>query len=182
MKDLRFSDSEVQLLSELLKLNSVEIVWDINAFYFNSEKVTYKLECFDDYPDGSNFEYDEIFYCRFLKLPELQKFKEGDPAFWFKIISTDSIIQAINILEVCHKYPEGVLVDESDELDFKGLNNVSLGLIITTKEGVLPAFLLPANHGFTWLEKFGFYKDKEVEEILKHKIKKYKIRELNKPI
>jgi len=176
MKDLRFTDSEVELLSQLLKEESLLIVWDLNAFYFNTKKETYKLECFDEHPEGSDFEYDEIFYCRFFKLEKPQKFKEGDSKYWYKIISTNTNIQAIEIVEVTQKFPEDVVVDEEQIQELKGVNKVSLGLILLTSEGLVPAILLPSNHGFSWHDKYGFYNSSEVEEMLKKEIKKYKIK------
>jgi hypothetical protein len=176
MKDLRFTDSEVELLSQLLKEESLSIVWDLNAFYFNTKKETYKLECFDEHPEGSDFEYDEIFYCRFFKLEKPQKFKEADRKYWYKIISTNTTILTIEIIEITQQLPDGVVVDDKMINELTGLNKVSLGLILTTTDGMVPAFLLPSNHGFSWHDKYGFYNSSEVEELLKNEIKTYKIK------
>jgi hypothetical protein len=176
MKDSRLTDSELELLSQLLKEDSVSIVWDINAFYFNTAKASYKLECFDDKPDGSGYEYDEIFFCKFLKLSKKEKFEVGNPKYWYKIIAKKAKIKALEVVEVVQKYPEARLVEENELEATAGINKVSLGLIITTTEGLVPAFLLPSNHGFSWPSKFDFYSFNEVNELLREEIKIYKIK------
>jgi hypothetical protein len=176
MKDLRLTDSEVALLSQLLREESVSIIWDLNAFYFNTENATYKLECLDDHPDGSDYEYDEIFYCTFTKLKKKEVFKEGDPKYWYKIISYKAKVETIEVVEAVQKFPENCLVNEFDLEKNDGLNKVTLGLIVTTSEGKVPAFLLPSNHGFSWPYKFDFYSFNEIEELLRKEIKIYKIK------
>jgi len=176
MKDLRLTDIEIELLSQLMEKESVSIIWDINAFYFNTAKDTYKLECCEDHPAGSNYEYDEIFYCKFLKLKKKQIFKEGDSKFWFKIISSQANIKEIDIVEVTQKFPEDKLVNIEELGNEEGVNKLSLGLIIKTIEGMVPAILFPSNHGFIWLDDYRFYSLNEIEEILKSEIKTYKIK------
>lgn len=178
MKDLRLTDIEIELLSQLIGQESVSIIWDINAFYFNIEEFTFKLECFDEHPEGSDFEYDEIFFCRFTKLKKKEKFKEGDSSFWFKIISIQAIIKDIDIVEVAQKFPDNQLVDIDELGNEDGINKVSLGLVLKTNEGIVPAVLLPSNHGFSWPDKYEFYSLSELEEILETEIKIYKIKKV----
>lgn len=176
MNDLRINSSEIILIRELIELKSVSIIWDINAFYFNSYDSTYKLECFDDLPEGSDFEYDEIFFCRFEKLNERIEFKTGDPKFWHKIVSEDTKIGSVKIVDVIEVYPDQRLIEESEKEKFEsGLNYISLGLIIETDEGFVPAFLLPSNHGFTWLDRYDFYSEAELNKLLEENIKKFKL-------
>ncbi len=162
---------------KLIKKQSISIVWDINAFYFNTNDLTYKLECFDDLPEGSDYEYDEIFFCRFEKLDKKIKFHKDNPKFWYKIILEDTGIESIKIVDVIEVYPDETLINETEKGNFNnGLNYLTLGFVIETKEGFIPAFLLPSNHGFTWLEKYGFYSENEVKILLKENIKKFELR------
>ena len=177
MKDLRINNEEINLIIELVKHQSISIIWDINAFYFNTNESTYKLECIDDLPEGSNYKYDEIFYCRFEKLNEKIKFHKNNPKYWYKIISEGTKIESIKIVDIIEVYPDGILIDETEKRNFdKGSNYLSLGFVIETKEGFIPAFLLPSNHGFTWLEKYDFYSENEIDNLLKENIETFELR------
>ncbi|MEP6902053.1 MAG: hypothetical protein ABJA66_09900 [Actinomycetota bacterium] len=177
MNELEFTTEEVSLISEIINQKSVSIIWDINAFYFNTQQFTYKLECISDLPEGSNYEYDEIFYCRFEKLNEKVSFSSNDPKFWYKIISKEIKVDSIKIINIIQVFPKDFLIDISEISNYKkGLNKLSLGLIVETKEGSIPAFLLPSNHGFTWQTKYDFYSQAEVSELLTDKITKFKLR------
>ena len=177
MNDLRINSGEISLIIELIKKQSISIIWDINAFYFNANNSTYKLECFDDLPEGSDYEYDEIFFCRFEKLDKKIEFQKDNPKFWYKIISEDIKIESIKIVDVIEVYPDEILIDETEKENFNnGLNYLTLGFVIETKEGFVPAFLLPSNHGFAWLDKYGFYSENEIGNLLKENIEKFELR------
>lgn len=180
MNDVRLTVSEINLLAELLTEKSVSIIWDINAFYFNASGVTYKLECYEVLPDGSNSQYDELFFCKFSRLPKSLLFKQEKPGYWYKIVAHNAEIQLLEIVEVTQLFPGNQLLDEQDiAVNAAGLNKVCLGLLITTEAGVLPALLLPSNHGFMWLEKYDFYERYEVEKILSEHIKKYRLKKVS---
>jgi hypothetical protein len=177
MSDLRFTSEEIKLISDLTNYESVAIIWDINAFYFNTDKATFKLSCTGDLPEGSDYEYDEIFYCRFEKLPEKVSFSSNDPKFWYKIIPSEIKIDSVKIINVVQVFPKDFLIDSSEISNHeRGLNKLSLGLIVETEKGLLPAFLLPSNHGFTWQTKYDFYSQAEVSELLKDNITKFELR------
>ncbi len=180
MSDLWFTNEEIKLISDLINYESVEIIWDINAFYFNTDKSTFKLFCETDLPKGSDYEYDEIFYCRFEKVDEKIGFKSNDPKFWYKIISTDIKIDSVKVIDVVQVFPNDILISINELSEFEdGLNKLSLGLIIGTEKGLLPAFLLPSNHGFDWQTKYDFYSETEIKEVLEKNIKKFELRNLS---
>jgi hypothetical protein len=172
MKDLTIDKKQIELIHTLTKFSSIEIIWDINAFYFNTDSKTYKLECFDEKPEGSDYKYDEIFYCQFQSLNERIEFEENNPKFWYKIISKDCKIIDICFLNVIELFPDNELVSTDNEGIYKsGLNKSTLGLIIETDKGFLPAFILPSNHGFQWQPKFDFYSKTEIDKLIIEKIK-----------
>jgi hypothetical protein len=180
MNDLRFTASEVKLLAELVNKNAVSIIWDINAFYFNTDSVTYKLECCDATPAGSDYQYDELFFCRLSKLPKEVRFEEGKVDYWYKIVACNTKILEIEVVETIQLFPGDKQLKE-DELPvgIGGLNRLCLGLLITTAAGVIPATLRPSNYGFAWLEKYEFYERREVEAILANDIRKYQLRKMS---
>jgi hypothetical protein len=179
MNGLALTKDEVNLISEMIKQQSVSIIWDINAFYFNTQKLTYKLECESDLPEGSDWEYDEIFYCRFEKLKKKLSFSSNDPKFWYKIISDETKIESVKIVNVIQVFPKDILVTCAEKSKHNsGLNKLSLGLIIETKKGLIPAFLLPSNHGFHWQTKYDFYSETEIEEILEKDVRKFELRKV----
>lgn len=71
MTDLRFTSTETKLIASLLNYDNISIIWDVNAFYFNTANATFKLECYDTQPEGSDNRFDEVFFCRFCKLNKL---------------------------------------------------------------------------------------------------------------
>jgi hypothetical protein len=179
MNDLRFTSDELKLLSELLNPSESSIIWDINAFYFNIAKSTYKLECFDASPDGSNYQYDEIFFCRFTKLSNQIQFEEDNEKYWYKIFSKSISISSFDIIDIIQVYPSQTIIDKNALKQYiNGINRMTLGVVINTPLGSIPAFLLPSNHGFAWHPKFDFYSKGEIEEILKSDIKNYEIRSI----
>ena len=176
MNDLTFNQEEIKLIHDLLKLNSVQIVWDINAFYFNSNSVTYKLECFCATPAGSEYKYDEIFYCRFQKSNEYITFEENKTEYWYKIFNRGVKIVSIKYINVLELFPCNKVVSEqsTDPRDM-GLNKSTLGLIIETDKGFLPSFILPSNYGFIWQPKIELYTKNEIEELLSENIPHYEM-------
>lgn len=171
MTDLRFTPVEIQLLSSLLSYDSLSVIWDINAFYFNTPKITYKLECFEAHPEGSDYEFDEVFFCRFEQLTEYIEFDATQAEYWFKVVATDTHIRSLEVIETAHVFPGNTMTHLQNR--GHGVTLISLGLVINTDAGVIPALLLPSNHGFTWLKKQGLYTSDEVEELLLHDIKTY---------
>jgi hypothetical protein len=171
MTDLRFTSTEIQLIAQLLNHDALSVIWDINAFYFNTPDTTYKMECFDAHPEGSDYEFDEVFFCRFEKLAERAEFDDSQPEYWFKTVATNAKISFIEVIETAHVFPEDNLI--STQVNGPGITPVSLGLLICTETGVIPAFLLPSNYGFTWLEKQSLYTSDAVEEMLQCHIKTY---------
>ena len=129
------------------------------------------MECFEARPEGSNYEFDEVFFCRFDKLAEYIKFDDSQAGYWFKKISTNSRIRSLEIVETAHAFPDNTITNIQDS--GQGITLVSLGLLISTDAGIIPALLLPSNHGFTWLEKQRLYTSAEVEELLQHDIRTY---------
>jgi hypothetical protein len=180
MNDVRFAASEVKLLAELLNKNAVSIIWDVNAFYFNAGSVTYKLECCDASPTGSDYQYDELLFCRLSKLPKEVRFEEGKVGYWYKIITSNTKILGIEVVETIQLFPGDKQLEE-DELPvgIDGLNRLCLGLLITTAAGIIPAILRPSNYGFAWLEKYEFYERSEVEAILANDIIKCQLRKMS---
>ncbi len=177
MKNLTIDKKQIELIKKMFEFSSVEIIWDLNAFYFNTEKRTYKLECFDEIPEGSDFKYDEIFYCTFSDLNERIEFEENNPKFAYKIISNDCKIIEIKYINVCELFPNNELVSIESLGNYQsGLNKLTLGLIIETDKGFLPAFILPSNHGFQWQPKFEFYSELEIEKLIAENIKYYEIK------
>jgi hypothetical protein len=177
MKDLSIDNKQIELIKKLTEFSSMEIIWDLNAFYFNSEMKTYKLECFVDHPEGSNFKYDEIFFCRFSELNERIEFKDEDSNFWYKIISRSCKIAGIKSLNVLELFPDNELIPIENFKNYEhGLNKLTLGLIIETDKGFLPAFLLNSNHGFQWQPKYEFYTAMEIDELIAENIKYYEIK------
>ena len=177
MKDLTLNKEQIELLINLTHFESVEIVWDLNAFYINSNLKTYKLECFAEKPLGSDYQYDEIFYCQFMELKKHIEFDGKDTKYWHKIISKDCKIIGIKYLNVMELFPEDILIPiENYETHKTGLNKSTLGLIIETNKGFIPAFLLPSNHGFSWHKKFEFYSKTEITELINENIKHYEIK------
>lgn len=171
MNDLTLGEIEINLLKEVARLNTIEIVWDINAFYFNSNSNTYKLECLGEKPTGSQYQYDEIFYCRFHKLNERIIFIENDSDYWYKIISNDCKIISIQYMNILELFPDNKIVPiESADLNAIGLNKSTIGLIIETDKGFLPAFILPSNHGFTWQPKMELYSKAEIEKLISENV------------
>jgi len=171
MKDLTIDTKQINLIQNLAEFSSVEIIWDLNAFYFNTEKKTYKLECFDEIPEGSDFKYDEIFYSTFTDLKKRIEFEENNPKFWYKIISNGCKILGIKYINVYELFPDNELIPiKSLEKYHSGLNKSTLGLIIETDKGFLPAFILPSNYGFQWQPKFEFYTAVEIDKLIIEKI------------
>jgi hypothetical protein len=174
MKKLELNTNEIELLKNVIACEQVEIIWDINAFYFNTKDSTYKLECYTDIPNGSDYEYDEIFFCRFKKLKKKIMFEKGNSKYWYKIVTHNSKIEQIEVLNVCQIFPNDELIPITDKNIFiNGLNSLTLGLIIKTDKGFIPAFLLPSNHGFHWQPKFGFYTEDEIENLILENIKHF---------
>ena len=131
----------------------------------------------DDVPEGGNAEeYDEIFFCSMTLLKEKEQFQENDPRYWYKVLSKDCKVLSIKSLNVLHKFPDNKLIPP-DKIDTSnmGVNKYSLGLIIETDQGYVPAFLLPSNHGFQWCDKFDFHSLKEINELLSKNIEHYEI-------
>ena len=129
-----------------------------------------------DKPVGSDYEYDENFYCRLFDLKERIEFKENDPKFWYRIISPNCKILRIQYLNVIQLFPDNKIIPiNAADKDKKGLNKLTLGMVIETDKGFLPAFLLPSNHGFQWQPKYGFYSKSEVEKLLEENIRDYEI-------
>ncbi len=176
MQDLRIDINQINSL-ESLKNKDVSIIWDINAFYFNLNNTTYKLECLNKNPVGSNYQNDEIFYCQFVKLSEKIEFEEGNPKYWYKIIDKKANIASIRIIDIIQEFPDdNLLIDENDATNKNGINKLTVGLILETKKGWIPAFLLPSNHGFSWQDKYQYYQKEEVMMLLKQELIKYKIK------
>jgi hypothetical protein len=172
MKELTLNMEQIGLIHHLIKLPSIQIIWDINAFYINTDSETYKLECLDESPEGSINTYDEIFYCQFTRINERIEFEKNNPKYWYKIISNDCKIIDIQYLNVIELYPDNKLIPIEKELNnTSGLNKSTLGLIIETDKGYLPAFLLPSNSGFQWQPKFDFYSKTEIDNLIIEKIK-----------
>ncbi|THH36294.1 hypothetical protein [Neolewinella litorea] len=166
MIDLRVNVDQVALLRCLIG-NCVKIVWDINAFYFNTQTATYKLECRTELPEGARSQYDEIDYCKVFALEEAIEFENDSSKYWYKIIDTNTTVKSIYIIDVSHKFPEDKLIDL--DLEYKkqnGVNNYTIGLIIITENGRIPAFITPSNFGFGWHPKFGYYSPNEIESLL----------------
>lgn len=176
MNDMRFTASEFKLLTEIANNRAVSIIWDINAFYFNTDGATYKLECCDAHPNGSDYQYDELFFCRLSRLPKRMRFEEEKIDYWYKIVAYNAKILRIEVVETIQLFPGDKLLGEYElPVSTGGLNRLCLGLLITTEAGVIPAILRPSNYGFTWLEKYNFYERSEVEEILANDIRKYQL-------
>jgi len=179
MNDLTINDRQKLLMKTLIGLQAVEIVWDINAFYFNTQLASFKLECLEAVPLGSNYAYDEIFYCDFSECNTRIRFENGDKNFWYKIISSDCVIHKIDFISVIELFPENKVIPiESANNHEQGLNKSTLGLILQTNKGFVPAFLLPSNHGFTWQPKFDFYSKDEVDQLLVDNIMYYEVMSL----
>jgi hypothetical protein len=177
MNDLRITEKESGLLRELINCESVAIVWDLNAFYFNTKTTTYKLECLADLPEGAASEYDEIVFCRFQKLKQMVVFRESEAGFWYKIVTKATKVHEVKIVDIVQVFPQEALIDRVDITKYEsGLNGLSLGCVIRTNEGSLPAFTLPSNFGFDWAEKYAFYSEGEVADILQTEIKKFELR------
>lgn len=155
----------------------MEIIWDINAFYFNTSARTYKLECIEEVPDGGSAEdYDEIFFCSVTRLKERQEFRENDPNYWYKVLSKNCKVLSIKSINVIHKFPDDKLIDPNKiDNSRAGLNKYSLGLIIETDQGFVPAFLLPSNHDFHWFDKIHFHSLMEINQLLSDNIEFYEI-------
>lgn len=172
MTDLTLRNEEIEAIKELKEFHSIKIIWDVNAFYLNSDKRTFKLGCFDEIPEGSDYEYDEIFYCRFEELPYYIEFFENDSNYWYKIISEDCRIVNIQCINVVQLFPDNKIVPiENYKSSENGLNRSTIGLIIETDKGFVPAFLLPSNFGFNWLNKFEFYTKSEIENLINEQLK-----------
>lgn len=177
MNDISFDKRQIELLKEIVDLDMVEIIWDLNAFYFNTDFKTYKLECFDARPLGSNFEYDEICYCVFVELDKRVEFTLTDTKHCYKIFSSNYRITSLEWLNVIEHFPENRLIATENQIAYQnGLNKSTLGLIIQTDSGFLPAFLLPSNFGFHWQPKFDFYSRTEIDELLSENIEHYEIK------
>jgi hypothetical protein len=131
MKDINsfaLKDQEIELIKEMMACEDVEIVWDINAFYFNTRGITYKLSCFEEIRYGSEYKYDEIFFCRFDKLEEPLSFDKNESKYWYTIITANCKLQKIELINVCQVFPNDELIPETDRWKFKdGLNNLTLG-------------------------------------------------------
>ena len=176
MQDLRIDNNQIDLLDEL-NGNIFTIIWDINAFYFNTPNTTYKLECIDEKPVGSEYKYDEIFYCKFFKLEEKIEFEVGNPKYWYKVIDKKAMIESIRIIDIIQEFPKDELLNKEEEaLNRNGINKLTIGLIVKTEKGWIPAFLLPSNHGFSWQEKYAYYEKEEIELLVKQELRKYKIK------
>ena len=174
MKDLTFDKKQLKLFKSLTDSASVEIIWDMNAFYFNTDSKTYKLECFDEKPLGSDFLYDEIFYCKFLELNKPLKFDENDSKFWYKKISKDCKILSFQFINIIQLFPDDIILPiKNANMQQDGINFLTVGVIVETSEGFLPAFLLPSNHGFQWQPKFDFYSKDEIHELLSENLEYY---------
>ena len=171
MTDLRFTSTEIQLIASLLNHDAVSIIWDINAFYFNTADTTYKMECLEAQPEGSDYEFDEVFFCRFEKLAECGRFDDSEQGYWFKTVVANAKIRSIEVIETAHVFPDNTL--SSIQVHGNGITHVSLGLVINTDAGIVPAWLLPSRHGFTWLEKQRVYTSDEVDKWLRYDIKVY---------
>ena len=174
MKDFRIKDDQLVLLNEV-KNTELDIIWDINAFYFNSESTTYKLDCISSYPEGATGQYDEIFYTNFSKLKSKSIFELNNTKYWYKIIDNKSRIESIELVNIIQEFPQNRLLnDKTESKNPDGLNYITSGLIIKTGNGYVPALLLPSNHGFTWQTKYEYYTEAEIDDILKTDIKKYR--------
>ena len=177
MTDLTVDIKQIELIKTLTEFSSIEIIWDLNAFYFNSEVKTFKLECLADHPEGSDFKYDEIFYCKFLELNDRIKFEDENSKYWYKIISRCCKIIGIKSLNVFELFPDNKLIPIEDLKKYDhGLNKLTLGLIIETDQGFLPAFLLNSNHGFHWQPKYEFYTKMEIDKLIAENIKHFEIK------
>jgi hypothetical protein len=181
MNDVRFTASEIQLLTELLNKEAVSIIWDINAFYFDTEDATYKLECCDEQSAGSDEQYDELFFGKLYKLSKRVRFEANREKYWYKIISHNVKILEIELVETIQYFPGDKLFDKHElPVNTDGLNKLCLGLIVTTTVGIIPAILMPSNYGFMWLERYGLYERSEVETILVNDVGKYQIQKMSR--
>jgi len=177
MKDISFKENQITILTKLISFNSVEIIWDINAFYINTNNLTFKLECLVDYPLGSNYEYDEISYCDLYQLDEIIKFDDDNSIYWYKILSKNCKINNISYINILQEFPSDELVDLNKiEKSVVGLNKITIGIILQTNLGFIPAFLLPSNYGFQWQPKFDFYNENEINKLIRENIKYYEIK------
>ncbi|GAB3577673.1 hypothetical protein [Hymenobacter daeguensis] len=176
MNDLTLDDKQMQLIKNLVGLRTIEIVWDINAFYFNTPLASFKLECLDASPTGSDYKYDEIFYCEFSECGTRLIFENNAHKYWYKIICSDCNVHSIQYINVVELFPENKLIPLERLYNYEtGLNKSTLGLIVQTDKGFVPAFLLPSNHGFTWQPKFDFYSKDEIDQLLIDNIKFYEV-------
>jgi hypothetical protein len=163
MRNLALDDNEKKLLVSLSEFKSIDIIWDLNAFYFNADKSTYKLESVDQTPESSD-SFDEIVSCRFQKLEKYVNFKKNKFNFWKKTNYWYTLFEDCKIISI-------KIVDESEMAiaenkysnDYCKLN---LGIIIETNKGYFPAFLLPGVYGFQWQPKYDFYTQNEIEELV----------------
>lgn len=180
MNDARLTAAEVECLTELLDKDAVSIIWDINAFYFNTNSTTYKLECCEEHPAGSDYQYDELFFCKFSRLPRMLLFEKGEASYWYKIIASDAKILEIELVETAQLSPgDRVLGEDELPVNTDCLNKLCLGLLVTTTAGVVPAIIRPSSYGFTWLEKYGLYERSEVEKMLVNDVRKYQLRKMS---
>lgn len=181
MNDVRINNGEIQHIRDLMNSESVSIIWDLNAFYFDDDVTTYKLECFADLPEAGS-DYDEIVYCRFIRLSERVEFRQSEPGFWYKIVSEAVKVEDVQIVDTFQIFPEESLIgaDEISKHD-EGVNRVSIGFLIKTSDGFLPAFVLPSNYGFDWHDKFSFYTEQEVMALLETKIRTFELRTARLP-
>ncbi|GAA4370227.1 hypothetical protein GCM10023185_44580 [Hymenobacter saemangeumensis] len=180
MKDFRFDAREIGLLIELISQKPVEIVWDLNAFYLNTDTTTYKMECIDAPPAGAENEYDEIFFCKIEQLESRLHFKKNAPGYWYKIVTSNAEIQVLIIVEVERLFVDGRLFQNHNQKDTsENINMLSLGLLIQTNEGVIPAVLVPSEFGFSWLERHGYYNLNEALELITKRVGDVELRSIS---
>jgi hypothetical protein len=162
MHDYTNGAAQVKLISQLIQQPIHQVIWDVNAFYFNTSKTTIKLECLADNPEEAAHDYDEICYTRIFNLNKTLTFKEASK--WaFKIVATDIRISKIEVLPTFIKFPESITAKEEKEFESNfGLNKIDLGLAIYIDNLFLPAYLLPNNFGFVWLNEKRLYKKEEL--------------------
>src|SRR5262245_58886691 len=116
MSGLTLSAGEKSLLAALVGRRLRLLVWDINAVYGVCADGTTKVETVVRVPPSpAPHEFDEAM-CLSVGTMNGPDFRvEGEPGFWYKVVSRDVAVESIELVRATIQMPDGSVVDASVE-------------------------------------------------------------------
>lgn len=166
MRDFTLTSSHETLLGQLVGRHVRQIVWDLNALYVIRDRSALKVEVFADWPgsDVTADNHEEIVFIRPWQITPAPVFRAtGEEGYWYTVVAEEADILGVEIVRMTVVFPSGRSVNCS-----VGTKSViaDVGVILTLREGVVPAVLLGNSFGFATWPEIRIYRREEVMQIL----------------